>query len=421
MLSRNIFTPFAFTILFAQSLLTGCDFGGMGVPSSPPKVIARTGQVTRSTKSAPVADDTAAVQALLDAGGVVTLEARDYYFSAMLNVTRAGTTLQGHGNSTVLHWTPPKAGSAVGCKTDRAISVSCGLSNYKPTAITAPIAIGDTSIEVADVTGINAGDWLMVGNWGVLGTYTAVVDWVQVASINGTTISLVSPTRVAFDATQPFAPYASGAGYVRTLGIHDVTLQDFAVKIDAAPGAPNFPAVGSTGTLNLTIQRLTINDPAGNPLWTYYTKGTKLLDCVATGATVGTELASSVDTLVSGNQFNGVGVSLDLGQAFFSFDHNTLNNVANIGLYLVDNVHDGAISANTIGYVAAVSIQNTTGIYLSGSPNIQVTGNTLLGGAGNSIGIYASPGSAPPFSWPDTGDILTGNTIQGFVTPSIVR
>lgn len=403
-------------------LLTGC---GEDFQLLPPKYqvaptghIASAGSVSRGESVTPV-DETAAVQALLNAGGNVQLECRNYYFSGTLTVTQSGTTLQGCGASTVLHWTAPGPKvQRVGCKNDRAIAVLCGISFYTPHEIKAPVAIGDQSMEVADSSGIQAGDWLMVGDWGVLGTYTSVVDWVQVAAVNGTTISFLTPVRVAISTDKPFTPYASGAGFVRMIPLHDVTLQDFTVDVaPPAPGTANFAAVGVTGTTNTTFQRLTINDPAGNPLWTYYSKGTRILDCVGSGASVGTEIASSVDFTMSGNQLTGVGLSLDLGTAFFTVSGNNIASPVNVGIYSTLNVHDGAISGNTIGYVGVNGgVANAVGIYLQGSPNVNISGNSLAGGAGNSIGIIIAPQTSGQFSWSDTGDVLSNNNIQGFTT-----
>lgn len=363
-------------------------------------------------------DDTAAVQALLDKGGTVTLEARDYHFSAMLMISVSGTTLQGAGKATNLIFTPPPKGTAKSCKTDRAISVLCGLSFYPPRAIDGAITIGDTSMQVDDASGINPGDWLLLGDWGVLGTYTSVVDWEQVASVDGNVINFVSPTRIAINDPAPFVPYQAGAGFVRMINLTNVTVQDLAITVNAAAGSvPQYPALGVTGTVGTVFQRLTINDPVGNPFYTYYSKGTVVQNNTFTGG-IASEVASTVDFSVSDNQFVGANLSLDLGAAFFSVAGNSFSAPQNIGIYTTDNVHDGAITDNTIGYVeVSGGVQDAVGIYLEGSPNLTVSGNSLAGGAGaGSQGIRTQDESSPPFAWTDSGDVLSGNTIQGFAT-----
>src|ERR1700729_960632 len=87
--------------------LAGCGGGGGGTGPGPPL------------------DDTAAVQALLDQGGVVTLEARAYPLSRTLTISKSGTTLQGAGSSTVLDFEPQ--GAPAQCANDRVITTPCAL------------------------------------------------------------------------------------------------------------------------------------------------------------------------------------------------------------------------------------------------------------------------------------------------------
>jgi len=110
---------------------------------------------------------------------------------------------------------------------------------------------------------------------------------------------------------------------------------------------------------------------------------------------------------------------MDLGTAFFELTGNAIPVSKNIAIYSTANVHDGTISDNTIGYVDGP--QNAVGLYLEGSPNVKVTGNSFAGGNGDSIGILVKPQTTGIFSWPDTGDVLSGNTVQGFTTAQEVE
>lgn len=406
------------------ALVSGCSADSAAPPSVLGPHLASHGAVDLrvTTRPIPVTDETAAVQALLNAGGAVQLECRDYYFSATLHVGVSGTTLQGCGKSTVLHWTQPAPGTGVACKNGSAIQILCGLSFYTPRAVSASIKAGDTFMEVADSSGLQVGDWLMVGDWGVLGTYTASVDWVQVGSINGNTVGFAAPIRVAIPLDPPFSPYQHGAGYVRMIDLHDVTLQDFTIKITAGVDDPyvhNFPAIYPVGTRNTTMRRLVIDNPAGNPFTCYFCKSPTIEDNEIVSQGINTEIASAVDAVITGNTWDTGDLSLDLGAAFFTLANNRFLAPFNIGIYTTDNVHDGVISGNTIGYVGLVGgFQNAVGMLITGSPNIAITGNTFLGGAGKSIGIEITPQVAGAYAWPDTGDVLTNNSIQGFAIPT---
>ena len=386
--------------------LSACGGGSPASPTPP----APPAPPPITVQSDPPPDDYPAVQALLNQGGTVQLDCRDYYFSATLIPGVSGTTLKGCGATTVLHWTPPA--NPVECKNGSAIQVMCGLGD-SPHEITLPIAIGDTSMTVADATGINAGDWLMIGDWGVLGTYTAVVDWVQVASVDGDVVSFEKPSRIAVQSYgQPFVPFQSGMGYVKPLNLHDVTLEDFIISIDGpAPKGGNFPGIGVVGTRNTTIQGVTVEHPQGNPFFTYFSQGTRVVsNHFGASSPIASEVASSVDVVVQDN-VSGSDISLDLGTAFFQFTDNAITEPTSEALYVAFNVHDGVIARNQIGYVAG---GNSVGIYLRGSPNVQVTDNTFAGGSG--VGILIRPADLGLYNFPDTGDVLSGNTIQGFAT-----
>jgi hypothetical protein len=97
---------------------------------------------------------------------------------------------------------------------------------------------------------------------------------------------------------------------------------------------------------------------------------------------------------------------------------NTLLASANAGIYALYHVHDGVIADNVLDKVITVGgAARSIGILLEGSPDIRVTGNTLLGGQGaTSVGILFAPFGGAKLPEPDTGDVQSGNSISGFAT-----
>lgn len=406
---------FRYIIFAIVVVLAGCGGGGSpGTDPLPPPVTVQSAPPSCSASN----DDTAALQALINAGGTVTLQARRYCLSATLIVSVSGTVLEGSGAATVLEFTPPAQGTGVACKTAGAIEVMCGPAASAPEAITAPVNIGDTSIEVADATGLNVGDWLLIGDWGVLGTYTSVVDWVQVASIDGTTLGLSSPARVAINDAGPFVPYQSGMGYVRTVDVSGVVLQDFSIKVDNNGSADNYPSLYVNGTRGTLVQRVTVDNPMGNPIDAYFSQGTKFRDVTVTDGRIISEMASDVDLTIENCTFSSEApaIGLDLGTAFFTITGNTVLKSINAGIYALYNVHDGTISNNMVDYVDITAGQNASGLLLVGDHNLTISGNTLLGGAGSSVGVLVENSNVTGYVSSSSGITVTGNTIQGFAS-----
>ena len=391
--------------------LAGC--GNVGVlPVALPTAVASP---VAPSVAPLVTDDTAALQALLNLGGTVTLEARTYHTTKSLFITKSGTVLQGAGNATVIEYAPPA--TIESCKSAAAIQILCGPANTMPQALSTPIAIGDTSIQVANSAGLSVGDWLIVGDWGVFGTYTTVVDWVQVASISGNSLGLTSPARVSVSTTRPFAPFSSGAGWMRAVPVSGVVLQDLTVRVDDAGNTSNVVAIYLEGTRNTVVTRVTVDNPLGNPLTGYFSKGaTFSYDTVVQGRVI-SEFASAIDLTIEHCQFNRNVIGLDLGTAFFKVLDNVINGSENTGIYALYGVHDGTISGNTVGYVGINGDANATGILMEGDQNVSVSGNTLLGGAGSaSVGVYNVSYVDANWNLPATGNTFTSNIIQGFTT-----
>lgn len=386
----------------------------------------------------PVVDDTAAVQALLDAGGVVQLDARTYHISRTLMMSHSGTTLQGHGASTVLFYEPPAPGTVKHCQNDRVITTRCALSATIPLEVAGAINVGDTSFQAAnssDLAGIGAGDWLLITNWdpgikdGTFHTsYATTVDWVQVANVSGTTVNVTVPFRQAFSTPFPYTPstggtITSGVGFQKIFVTQDLAVQDLSIVVDPS-AAGSAVGVAILSTLNATVQRISVTTHGtADPLYSEYSKGATFANNTTTGAGL-SEFATSVDLTLAGNTMsstNSPAIGLDLGTAFFTVNGNRILASANAGIYALYNVHDGAISNNDLAYVDTVNgATRAIGILLEGCPYVSVTGNSLAGGAGaTSVGILFSAYAAAQLPEPDTGDTASGNSIQGFATQQV--
>jgi len=385
------------------TLLAACGGGGADTPAA----IAQP------------QDDTAALQTLLDQGGVVRLEARTYHLSKTLILSRSGTVLEGAGNATVLEYTSPPA-TPQQCVNDRVMTMPCALFHALPRQIGAPIAVGDTSFQAtqaSDVADLSPGTWLIVNDYDEDIGDRVAVDWAQVVSVVGLTVNVASPFRMAFTTARAWIPRKSGLGFEPVAAISGVQLRNFSVVVDHVPSA-NFAGVCVFGALNTTIDHVSVTNFNGQPFYSYLSKGLTITNSSAQGGVVLSELAATVDLTVSGNSWaaNSPGFGLDLGAAFFSVSENTVTQSANAGVYLLYGVHDGSFTGNHIGYVAATTNANAVGLLVLGSWNITVTGNDFTGGAGaSSVGVKVEPyRKALPL--PDTNVTVSNNTFGNWAT-----
>jgi hypothetical protein len=379
------------------------------------------------SNSAPVmqppgaADDTTALQALVDKGGLVRLEARTYHLSRTLVIRQSGVALTGAGDSTVLEYTPSQ--TLQHCVNDRVITTPCSFDDVLPRQIAAPIGVGDTSfmaINAPDVQDVKPGDWLLINDYDSDIGDRVAVDWVQVESVVGLQINVTQPFRMAFTTARPWVARKSGLGFEHLTPLVEGTeLRNFRIVVDDVP-SPNTGGISIFGALDTTIDSVSVTNSNGQPLYCYLSKGVAITNSHTQGGKVLSEFAASVDVTIQGNHFRsagGPGFGLDLGLAFFSASGNYVDQSANAGLYVLYGVHDGTVSGNQVARVGSTLAGGSgSGMLVWGSQNIEVSSNHLLGGDGPaSVGISVRPyaGELPE---PDTGVTLTNNTITGFVT-----
>ena len=385
-------------------------------PTAPP-VITQTPPPVVQT------DDTATLQALLDKGDLEQLEGRTYHTTHALIATRSGATLRGQAGTVIEFQSPPVGTLRDPGVNDRVFGIGGSVSTTTQLPIAKAISVGDTSFEAfyaADVANIVPGDWVIitVNDPGIadenthLG-YPTYVDWEQVTAVDGTTVHVATPFRMAFTNTLAFVTNSSGLGFVRVNLTQNVTLEDLTIQVD--PGAP-VVGVYVLGTLNTTLSNVTIIDASSDQLYTEESKGLTVTGCNFVGGKVLNELSESVDLTISNSKFasaNAVPIALDLGTGFFAIKDNTITQSFHIAIYAFYNVHDGVISGNVIDPITGAS--DTYGMLLLGSPNVMMDNNTISGSNGAG-GILAEGFAGASLSETSAGDTAAGNTITGFTT-----
>ena len=236
-----------------------------GVVNPPPVVSQLTAPPVITQTPPPVVqtDDTATLQALLDKGDLEQLEGRTYHTTHALIATRSGATLRGQAGTVIEFQSPPVGTLRDPGVNDRVFGIGGSVSTTTQLPIAKAISVGDTSFEAfyaADVANIVPGDWVIitVNDPGIadenthLG-YPTYVDWEQVTAVDGTTVHVATPFRMAFTNTLAFVTNSSGLGFVRVNLTQNVTLEDLTIQVD--PGAP-VVGVYVLGTLNTTLSEV---------------------------------------------------------------------------------------------------------------------------------------------------------------------
>jgi hypothetical protein len=391
------------------------------VPNSPPTPTQPTPPVvTEPAPPPPMVDDTAALQALVSAGGLIQLEGRTYHINQSLIPTVHGTTIRGQ-SGTVIEFKSPAVGTPRNPGvTDRVIGTN-SMTHTSQLPIAQSIAVGDTSftaVNESDVANLMPGDWVVitVNDPGVADAnthlgYPTYVDWAQVSYVDGTVVHVSAPFRMAFSNSLPFYTNDSGLGFVRVELMQNLTIENLTITVDAGSPVVGVYVLGSLGT---TLRNVTINDDGSDMIYSEEAKGLSIIDCTLNGGSVLNEFSETVDLTITGTKFamDTVAIALDLGTGFFEVSGNTIAKSGHVALYAFYNVHDGAVSDNIIEPITDLKNIGTIGIWLHGSPNISMTGNTLTGPGTTAIEAESDPSAA--LSEPSTGDVASGNNISGY-------
>jgi hypothetical protein len=336
-------------------------------------------------------DDTAAVQAAVDAGGVVTFPAGQYLLTKTIVVRKSNTVIQGVGPATIFTFKP--ALPQITCVNDRAFTTPCDVIFLPRRQITAPIAVGDRSFAAAgDLSDLVAGDWLILTERDHEFGNIVAFDWAQVASVAGATVATAAPFRTAFSSAQPYDPNISGLGFARlpTL-VQGVQFLNLAINVPD-PGA-DVPAISIFAALDTTVDRVTAYTANGQALYSFLAKGVVIQNSSGSSGTTLNEFAATVDLQLINNVFSdtqSTGFGLDLASAFFTVSGNSVPVSQDIGMYLLIGIHDGIVENNQIAYVTGSG--SSVGLLARGTQNVTIINNYFAGGAGaKSMGLTIGP------------------------------
>ena len=359
---------------------------------------------------APVTD----VQKAVDAGGTIIFPAGTYILTQTVVVRNSDTIIQGVGPETVFVFKPTLP--PVHCVNDRAFTTPCDDESGPRRPITVPIAVGDRSfIAGTDVSDLRSGDWLIITEKDRTAGDVISIDWAEVASVSGETVYVESPFRTAFSTAREWDPMHSGLGFWKISHlIQGVQFRNLRIVVpDSGQGAPGISVFAA---LNARIENVTVEDPDGQALYSYLSKGVTIHNCFGKGGQILNEFAATVDLTLYNNRFTSTSetaLGLDFGTAFFSAAENTIPSSLDIGMYLLNGVHDGSVAVNSLSFVNSGGIYNhgsAIGILARGTQHVNITNNYLAGGAGAaSIGISIGPAYDADIAIPSFGNTVTPN------------
>jgi hypothetical protein len=326
------------------------------------------------------------VQAAVDRGGTVRFPAGTYVLTQTVVVRHSNTIIQGAGPDTVFIFRPVPP--QVPCINDRAFTTACEAANQNPRQIASSIAIGDGSFTATNnVDDLRSGEWVIITEKDLVPREVVIIDWVQVASVSGNTVLVRSPFRTAFPNTHPWVEGTSGLGFLLVPQVVEgVQFRDLTIVVpDCGFDTPGIAVAVAKDTV---IDNVEVQDPDGQPLYSYPSKGLTVTHSRGIGAKVLNEFAATVDLTVSDNTFssNEAGLGLDFGTGFFAVVGNKVPSSSNVAMYFLDGVHDGAVSTNSLQFVNSTA--SAIGVLARGTQRVTIANNYLAGGEGPAtIGI----------------------------------
>ncbi len=392
-------------------LVAGCDADVSGSGGQPSAAIV--------SATAIGADDTQAVQAAVDRGGVVRFAARTYRLTKTITVRHSDTIILGAGPNTLFEFAPAHR-DQVHCGTDRVFTTPCDLNDSLPRPLSHSIAIGATAFEAestAATADVQPGEWIIVTDYDAKIKDRAVVDWAQVSYVDGTTIHVTAPFRTAFGTLRRQVPGAlGGLGFVRIPAerlVQHVEFRNFSLRVpDRGNRRDRVVGISVFMAKDVTIDRVSADVVGAPPLYTFMSKGVTVTNSQGRGEYELNEFGVSVDLIICNNVFSvkhGAALGLDLGSAFFDVCGNDLIQSENIGGYLLFGVHDGKFRGNHIAHVA--SKKSAAGFLSWGSQNVEVSNNILDGGDGPNSVAMSIRGATTEVVIPSVNITLTGNIV----------
>lgn len=388
--------------------------GTIPIPTSESDVITVTAQPYNAVGNG-TTDDTAAFLAAIAAakarGGGVISSGGGYIFkttqkllidSSNITMDLGGSEILFQPTDTVTH--------------DRAIVVHAndtgGFSGLR--VITGAIAAGATSFVAAaagSVSDLVAGDWLFIQETDAgVGGEIVICDWVQVASVAGTTVNTYTKFRTAFPGTH------STVNFRRIVNVvQNTTIRNLRIRTTDTVNALLGVSVGIAR--NTLIDHITSKPAKGNAIFSYRSAGLKVRGCfIERDMGQANEFAATVDLQLQGNTFGTVDITpdtaaltLDFGTAFFNVIGNDLSTAANIGLQVLYGCHDGAITSNTISMIVGTG----SGVSCLGMQRVTLSHN-IVTGPGSGTGIGLADATAPNPDIISTDNVVVFNIVTGF-------
>lgn len=335
-----------------------------------------------------------------------------YRTTKRLNIQTSNTTVDGNGAT--LLFDPSDA-----VTNDRAIAIM-GVTGSSGRAITGAIAKGAASfVATGSAADLVANDWLIVQETGDAMLDPYYVDWVQVASVAGSTVTLQAPFRMAFPGTHSTVTFSRASRIVKNIAVRNLTITSPSTSFVVGLTIGAFARQVTIDNCDIHLDATT-----GRAITTYLAADLTITN----NRLAGTELAAVVDLVVAENTFeilglpvaaSGKAVELDFGTGFFVVANNRMVTTANIGVELIYGVHNGTVTGNQISWVTDAGIGQGSGIVGLGNQYITYTGNSLDGGTAGAggTGLSLAADTTPTPNIASVGNFVSGNVITNFNTP----
>lgn len=427
---------------------------GQLIPTALTATIASCQSATQVTLSANAAvsttnawmafgtDDTATIRSCVNAGtnlgGVCALLSGRTYMASdstpTIFITNTnGGVIEGNGATIISAATGPSTQSS----NNQIFGVTSSLSQRYQ--IDGSVAIGAftfTAHNVADAALLKPGQQIVLTETDSVVNDNEYVDWVQVASVSGATVTLAHASRMVFPGTHVWGPTSGLNWRIVTNLAQNVTIRNLKlINPNVAYSTGFVPSILGSGAQNLTLNNVTCVNASSNCFAADYDQGDKILNNHFY-ASQSPEFAVSVDETVANNTFSSLtapinnladactggvsanGIQIDLGTAFSSFTGNKIVNPCDSGITSYYGVHDNVISGNTVGYILGTDSRQHSGLVMTGGYRNRVADNTFAGAQGSTatVGIVTAntyPGSV---IYSDQ-NIFSDNAVTGFVTP----
>ena len=381
-----------------------------------------------------VADDWLSIQNAIEAGpGEVLIpngRCRISHGLLFVPTTEAGNLkITGQGSSEIYFEPQPPfiPGSNMS-----AIYIASHTSERRP--ISGSIPKLSMSFEVSDTSeteDLQPGDWLIVEEYDLGAGNQVLSDWVQVSSVFGTRVNLFTPTRTAFPNSRPWRggeqPY-SGLGFIRVVPPIVNGIQISNLKITVPRTSTPLPAVYvSSGSMNVEIENVTIDNAYGKAIASYQAKGLLISGLRQVAARFAcTEFAATVDLKIYNSYFgqeyssnatdipDTAAATFDIGTSYFDVSGNTFLGGNNIEVLMLVGVHDGDFSNNHLGW--STPSGSGIGFVSLGTQNLIFSNNLITGGtaARGRIGVAFANSNAYSINIENRDNVVVGNEVVDF-------